>query len=299
MSNKQEKLYHKLPYPLKVAGLNLIALINYKKRFSNQFYLFLKEYNNLWFEEIEVIKKYQKDQLKNLLLECYCHSKWYKTIFEKAGVTKRDIEIDPFSALKKLPLLQKRERKEFVDEIINQNVERKTVAIGFTSGTSGSPTKDYLDAESIHRSFALWKRFHKTIGIKKTVKQIRFSGRLVVNPRTTKPPFWVYNFFEKQLLMSSYHLKELYIPSYIKKIKSFKPELIDGYPSAIYVIAKYINTNNINLNFKPKAIAVTAETLYDYQRFEIERAFGCHVFNQYASSEGSPFITECKRGIYI
>ena len=44
-------------------------------------------------------------------------------------------------------------------------------------------------------------------------------------------------------------LKELYIPSYIKKIKSFKPELIDGYPSAIYVIAKYINTNNINLNF--------------------------------------------------
>ncbi|GAA4282089.1 phenylacetate--CoA ligase family protein [Gaetbulibacter aestuarii] len=296
MSGKQEKLYHKLPYPLKVAGLNLKALINYRKRFSKDFHFFLNEYNNLWFEELEVIKKYQKEQLKNLLLECYCYSKWYKTKFDEAGVSKGDIELNPFSVLERLPLLQKSERKEFVDEIMNQNKDRKTEAIGFTSGTSGSPTKDYLDAESIHRSFALWKRFHTTIGIKETVKQIRFSGRLIVNPKTTKPPFWIYNFFERQLFMSSYHLKEKNLPDYVKKIKHFKPKLIDGYPSSIYVIAKYINTNNIRLNFKPKAIAVTAETLYDYQRLEIEIAFGCQVFNQYASSEGSPFITECTSG---
>jgi phenylacetate-CoA ligase len=296
MSNIQEKLYHKLPYPLKVAGLNLRALINYKKRFSKQFYFYLNEYNNLWFADIELIKKHQKEQLKTLLLECYHHSKWYKTILDRVGVSKSDIERDPFSVLEKLPLLQKNERKEFVDDIINQNIERKTVSIGFTSGTTGSPTKDYLDAESLYRSFALWKRFHNMIGISKTVKQIRFSGRLIVNPKTTNPPFWIYNFFEKQLFMSSYHLKESNLPSYIKKIKQFKPKLIDGYPSSIYVIAKYINTHNIKLNFKLKAIAVTAETLYDYQRLEIETAFSCQVFNQYASSEGSPFITECTSG---
>ena len=44
------------------------------------------------------------------------------------------------------------------------------------------------------------------------------------------------------------------------------------------------------------AITTTAETLYDYQRSIIQEFFQCKVYNQYASSEGSPFITECKSG---
>ena len=96
--------------------------------------------------------------------------------------------------------------------------------------------------------------------------------------------------------MSTYHLSDKNFIHYVNKIKKYKPELLDGYPSAIYLIARYINKNSIKLDFKPKAIAVTAETLYDYQRLEIEKAFNCKVYNQYASSEGSPFITECIKG---
>ena len=43
-------------------------------------------------------------------------------------------------------------------------------------------------------------------------------------------------------------------------------------------------------------INTTAETLMDFQREEIEKAFGCKVFNHYSSSEGAPFVTECPAG---
>ncbi|WP_024769160.1 phenylacetate--CoA ligase family protein [Aquimarina macrocephali] len=295
MGKLQEKIYNSLPYPFKFLLLNVKAYQNSKKRYTKEFDKFLKEYIDLWDADVNEIKKYQKERLSLLLSEALEYSDWYGKIMKDLGIEKKDIATDPFSVLRSMPILKKSERKSYPDQIVN--TKRTTDGIGHTSGTSGAPTINYLDTESINRSFALWRRFHHAIGLDtKRVKQVRFSGRLMVKPDVQKPPFWVYNYFENQLLMSTYHLKEENLKHYIKKLNDFKPILLDGYPSAIYILSRYINENNYTIDFTPKAIAVTAETLYDYQRFEIEKAFNCHVYNQYASSEGSPFITECTKG---
>lgn len=71
---------------------------------------------------------------------------------------------------------------------------------------------------------------------------------------------------------------------------------MDGYPSSLYEVARYINKYNIKLSFQPVAVFPTAEALLPHFRTEIEKAFNCRVFNQYASSEGAPFVTECTFG---
>ncbi len=295
MGKLQEKIYNSLPFPFKFLLLNVKAYQNNRQRYTKEFDQYLKEYFGLWNADNKVIKKYQEERLILLLSEALEYSDWYTKIMNELGVTKEEIIRDPYVVLNKMPILRKVDRKSNPDSIANK--KRNTDGVGYTSGTSGAPTINYLDSESIHRSFALWRRFHKTIGLEtKRVKQVRFSGRLIVRPDAKKPPFWVYNYFENQLLMSTYHLKEENLKHYIKKLNRFKPILLDGYPSAVYIISRYINENNVKLDFTPKAIAVTAETLYDYQRLEIQKAFNCHVFNQYASSEGSPFITECVEG---
>jgi len=295
MGKLQETIYQGLPYPFKVLLLNVKAYQNSKQRYTDDFEIYLKEYIELWNADLETINAYQKEKLEMLLTEASEHSSWYSDIMKELGITASDIQKDPFHVLQQMPILKKSERKTEYDAI--KNTKRPTDGVGYTSGTSGAPTINYLDKESINRSFALWRRFHKAIGLDtKRVRQVRLSGRLIVKPTTKTAPFWVYNYFENQLLMSTYHLKEDNLASYIKKLNKFKPELLDGYPSAIYIISTYINRHKIVLDFVPKAIAVTAETLYDYQRTEIEKAFGCHVYNQYASSEGSPFITECVDG---
>ncbi len=295
MGKMQEKIYNSLPYPFKFVLLNIKAFQNSKQRYTKEFDAFLKEYVDLWNADNASIKAYQKSRLILLLSEAFQYSDWYSKKMKELGITRTDIEENPYAVLQKMPILTKAERKTNPDILVNKS--RNTDGVGYTSGTSGAPTINYLDKESINRSFALWRRFHKSIGLDtKRVKQVRFSGRLIVKPDSKKPPFWVYNYFENQLLMSTYHLTDDNLGHYVKKLNRFKPILLDGYPSAIYIISRFINKNNLTLNFTPKAIAVTAETLYDYQRLEIEKAFNCQVYNQYASSEGSPFITECTQG---
>ncbi|MHA7059208.1 phenylacetate--CoA ligase family protein [Aquimarina sp. M1] len=295
MGKMQEKIYNSLPYPFKFILLNIKAFQNSKKRYTKEFDAFLKEYIDLWNADKDYINKYQENRLKVVLSEGLHYSDWYGKTMKKLGINVTDIEENPYDVLQIMPILTKTERKTNPDILVNKN--RPTDGVGYTSGTSGAPTINYLDKESINRSFALWRRFHKAIGLEtKSVKQVRFSGRLIVKPDAKKPPFWVYNYFENQLLMSTYHLTDDNLLLYVKKLNRFKPVLLDGYPSAIYIISRFINQNNLTLSFTAKAIAVTAETLYDYQRLEIEKAFNCKVYNQYASSEGSPFITECVQG---
>lgn len=292
----KEKIYRHSPIWLKTILLNLKASLNVKKRFTEDYYTYLKEYNDLWKADIEIVLAFQKNQLIQLLKECYRYAPFYQKRFNSLKISETDIESKPYEVLKSLPLLSKEDRKTKVKDIINQNPKRITDSITHTSGTSGSPTISYVDKESTARAFALWSRFHHNIGLKWDDKSIRFSGHLIISPTRKKPPFWIFNSREYQLFMSPYHLKKENLNSYVKKINNFQPLLLDGYPSSIYIISKFINNQNIKLSFIPQAIAVTAETLYDYQRVEIEKAFGCKVYNQYASSEGSPFITECTAG---
>lgn len=294
MVNLDESLYLKVPHILKIVFVNLKGFLNLRQRYTPEFYKYFNEYIELWKSDIDKINTFQVESLKNLLIEAFKYSDWYNKIMVEKDISLTEITTDPFSVLKKLPFLKKEELKNNLEEIVNTN--HKIIGVGHTSGTTGSPTKFYYGLEAINRSFALWKRFHKTIGLNIKERQVRLSGRFVVHPDKKKKPFWIYNYFERQLLMSTYHLTNDNLPVYIKKLNKFKPVLIDGYPTVIYVISKFINDNKLKLNFQPKAIAVTAETLYDFQRKEIEKAFNCHVYNQYASSEGSPFITECIKG---
>lgn len=292
----KDGVYRNAPYFVKVILLNIIALSNYKKRNTKGYSLFLKKYYDNWRLDIKDLENIQNDELKHLLKEAYFFSSYYQKIFNRNNVDIEDIENNPRNVLNRLPLLSKADRRSFSKEILNQNPKRKLIEIGYTSGTSGTPTENYLDQESIDRSFALWSRFHETIGIKKGMKSIRFSGRLIVNPEQKTGPFWVYNYFDKQLLMSTYHLTEKNLVHYIDKINKFTPQFLDGYPSAFYIIANFALKNGIKLQCKPIAITTTAETLYDYQRSIIQEFFQCKVYNQYASSEGSPVITECNYG---
>ena len=296
---KIASIFYKLPNPVKNLVTSYVAYKNTSLRKGG----FYKQYVNLfrksWTYTPAENQKLQKQLLQNLLTECFHYSSYYKKIFSESEISERDLQnTDPFLLLKKMPFLEKETLKTKLDDLENTNPKRKRDFVNYTSGTTGAPTKVYYDKESLQIGFALWRRFHDIAGLPEKFRSIRLSGRIFLTPDVSKPPYWIYNMVDKQLLMSTYHLSESRLGDYVKKINIYKPHLIDGYPSAVYVLAKYILANNIRLDFAPVAIATTAETLYHYQRIAIEKAFGCQVYNQYASSEGGSFITECKAGRY-
>lgn len=80
---------------------------------------------------------------------------------------------------------------------------------------------------------------------------------------------------------------------YVDALNEFKPHAIDGFFTSICDVASYIERHERALSFHPVAIFPTSETLTSTGRELLERVFGCKVYDQYASSEGAPFVTEC------
>ena len=108
--------------------------------------------------------------------------------------------------------------------------------------------------------------------------------------------FWRFNSAYNQKLYSTFDMRYENLDYYVTDLNKFAPEIINGFVSAIYQLAKYIIDQKRTIVFKPKAIFTTSETLLPIHRVIIEKAFQAKVFNQYASAEGAPFITECVAG---
>ena len=73
-------------------------------------------------------------------------------------------------------------------------------------------------------------------------------------------------------------------------------EYIVGYPSSINEICTMVKSKGLKSQFSVKVFFRIAETvLYEYSSV-IESVQVCKVVNQYASSEGAPFILECPVG---
>lgn len=295
-----KKVYEALPMPIKNLAISALGNMNKRKRYGkyyNEHLAFLRE--SQWWPH-EKLVEYQTKRLKELLIEVYEYVPYYRRILKELGLRANDIQNcnDSLEILKKMPFLEKQTLRSSLPDLINTNPKRKTVGTIHTSGTTGTPLNIPSDTESVQFSFAIWRRFHDWMGLPEKFKQVRFSGRIIINPKRDKPPFWVYNAPSKQLFMSTYHMNDTNLASYVEKLNEFQPDLIDGYPSAIFILSQFIIKNDIRLAFSPKAIATTAETLYDHQRETIQEAFKCKVYDQYASAEGAPFIAQCEHGKY-
>ena len=297
MKKYVKEIYYKLPYSIKNVAASIVGYNNCRKRYGKIYKDYLEYFRKNDNNE-SYYTSYQLSMLKDILLECMKYSDYYKELFYVNNISKEFIEKanDINEILERIPFLEKQVLKENMKTIINKNPNRKTIAITHTSGTTGTPMSVEHDKDSYQKTFAIWRRFHDSIGLPENFKSIRLSANKVVADDTSKPPFWVYNLANNQLLMSLYHMSETNLSYYVNKINEFKPDLIDGFPSAVYFIANHIEKNNLKIKFKPIAICVTSETIYDYQREVIERVFNCKVYNQYSSSEGSPWIQECKCG---
>ncbi|MCH4518268.1 phenylacetate--CoA ligase family protein [Staphylococcus haemolyticus] len=257
--------------------------------------LFEKQrYTSYYYDELEKLRDCQD----SLTLQEERMKSFYKMIKKNSGYYNLKLksfsdEID-LNNLKQYPLLTKEELRKHVKEIVIGD-PKKLIKLG-TGGTTGKSLRFYTSSYDMSRKIAYLDYFKEKHGVFRGMRRASVGGRKIIPKNQKKKVFWRYNEPLNQLLLSAYHLKEENLQYYIQKLNNFKPETLDGYTTALHRIAKYILDNEIKLDFKPIAIFPTAEALTDEMKRDIEKAFACPVRNQYASSEGAPFITENGNG---
>lgn len=286
-----KKIYKKSPVWLQNVIISVYGYKIHRQRYGEVYFstyneLISKDYTN-YSNEI----KNQEIELRAFLSHVVKNSVFYKNLYSDIDISS----IRTIQDLKKLPIVDK--------ELLRANIEKvytlkeKDGVVSFTGGTTGKSLKVIFTKDDFQKRMAYLDAFKYRVGIEHPfqVKKATFSGRDFVHSDTTKV-FWRYNRAYNQRLYSTFYLSEKNIPFYINDLNKFKPEILNGFVSAIYELSDFIHRNKIHLSFTPKAIFTTSETLLPHHRELIEQVFKSRIYNQYASAEGAPFITECIKG---
>lgn len=285
-------LYRKTPVSLQnlfisIYGYKLVVQrygAHYKSEYER---LIKKDYSN--YQELQ---DEQNRKLREFLSFAVENSSYFEKKYASVDISKIKTVLD----LRLLPILTKEELRKNVDSIMT--IKKKQGIVAFTGGTTGKSLEIVFTKEDMQFRMAFLDAFKQRLGIDvSSCRKATFSGREVVANKTNhKNIFWRYNAAYKQRLYSTFHLSKKTMNYYVQDLIRYKPEVINGFVSAIYELADYIERNTIKLEFDIKGVFTTSETLLEHHRVTIEKAFGAKVYNQYASAEGAPFITECEYG---
>lgn len=269
------KLYYNLPYFMKVIATSVVAKYKFNEKYGNYFKSYFK-----FLTENDIKIHDQKS--------CEEFEEFIKIIKKENNFYKIPVDFN----LNNIPIIDKSKVLLNYEKILRE----KPYKIVKSSGTSGCPLPVPYSQNVYQKEYAFWW-YHRSFGNVKMGDRIAtFAGHKIADVNHIKPPFWVYNYTENQMFFSSYHLSQKNLNYYLKQLNYFKPVFIHGYPSSIYIIAKYIIDNNIKLDFMPKMITTASETTLDFQRTAIEKAFKCKLYVWYGNTEYCGHITECPNG---
>jgi phenylacetate-CoA ligase len=121
-------------------------------------------------------------------------------------------------------------------------------------------------------------------------------GDQVADPKRSRPPFWHWDRFGRQMFMSTRHLCEANAPAMLAALRGAGPAMLRAYPSTVVELARLSEKTGYRLQLP--AVVTGSEPLYPVQRDVIERAFGCKVFDFYGMAERIAYAAQCAHGFY-
>ncbi len=167
-------------------------------------------------------------------------------------------------------------------------------AVGKTSGTTGTPLQILRSMESVLMENAFIRRHWEWSGYDDSSTRATLRGDMVVALDRRTPPFWFWNRYDRQLLLSSRHLTDDCVDPIIDRIEQARPAILQAYPSTAHTLSMYLARRGRSL--KIPFIYTASEPLYPHQRELIVERLGARIMDMYGMAERVAFATECEHG---
>jgi phenylacetate-CoA ligase len=234
----------------------------------------------------EKMQEFALKNVRDIVDYAYNNTEFYHEEFKKAGYLPNSI--NKLADLEFLPIVTKKKLREAISSktIFPNNTEIENLSASSTTGSTGEPLTVFYDeptnrtksvnfvrslelmgVKPFDRCLQIWRKkesgiIHKTLSFLKLYKGIS-----------------VVDIFDvKGSAINSEGLKGI-----VGEIKKFRPDTIHGYVSALYVLARYLKSNRIDI--RPKRVICCAEYLPHTVWDELKEIYRCPIYNLYGGTE--------------
>jgi phenylacetate-CoA ligase len=275
------RLYDALPPPLK----RPVAWVPFAVRVGPEYRKTLRflESSERWSAERHRVQ--QARSLRALLEGAVRNVPYYRRRY--AGL---DLS-DPWRALAAIEPIEKKtiqaDPRQFRDETLPDSATYVTS----TGGTTGRPLEIVLDRSGFQTEWAFMIAQWRRAGFVPGARRATFRGVAFPGGRTVQE-----NPVYDELQLSPFAMSDATLPAYVARIRAYRPGFLYGYPSALTILAKWVEAHP-EADFPPiHALLCGSENVQEGQREYLERVFGARFFSWYGMSEKVILAGECELG---
>lgn len=244
-----------------------------------------------WWND-KLLMEFQFSKLCQLLKHAQANVPYYRKLFSETGFKPENIR--SISDLTQIPLLDKsiiRNNSEEIKSEIARDLDRFN-----TGGSSGEPLIFYIGKKRVSHDVAAKWRATRWWGVDIGDPEIVVWGSPIELNVQDNIRILRDHLFRTKLL-PAFEMSEQKLDGFLEQIRAIRPKMLFGYPSALSHIATHAEAKGQNMNdLGIKVAFVTSERLYDEQRLQINRTFGCPVANGYGSRDAGFIAHECPQG---
>jgi len=238
------------------------------------------------------LEKLQVERLQTFLMDIGQNVPYYRVLFQERGFDPESVH--SLKALQQLPVTGKPEIRANSDALKADDAEG--LARFNTGGSSGEPLIFYIGNKRVSHDVAAKWRATRWWDVDIGDPELVVWGSPIELGSQDRVRQIRDNLFRTELL-PAFEMSSEKLDGFIRTIRTKRPKMLFGYPSAIAHIAAYADEQGIAMNdLGIKVAFVTSERLYDHQREKIETVFGCPVANGYGGRDAGFIAHQCPDG---
>ena len=258
----------------------ILQRISYLIKGDRRYRYYDKLKQNLSFSRNEMID-YQNQLIQKLVFHAYNKTLYYRDLMDDLDLSPNDIKTK--HDLKKLPVLSKSIIRQNIEELKSNDRYSEKLSEDISGGSTGNVAIIYKSPYFIQMSRAAGMRNNLLVDWYPADKSVWIWGAPYEHQQARESLITKIGLLlNRRLLFNAYNYSRKDFPSWVEKIKKFKPKIVYGYASILLEFSEFLIENEISLDSVLKVVS-TSETLQE--RDVIEKGFGCDVFDQYGCRE--------------
>ena len=242
-----------------------------------------------WFSRKD-LEQLQCYNLRRLLTYAYNYVPYYHRAFRERKLFPNDIK--SIEDLVKLPVLTKADIRMHKRDLVSKLYTDKDL-VPFRSGGSGDQIRFFVTKDQLSWEIAAEFRAYGWAGYSLGDNCFMFWASPIDLSKSKSFQKRVSKKLERVFIADTYIMSDKVLAKFAYLLLKKRPEIVRGYASSVYLMAKYLVDHNIE-SIRPRAVITTAETLFPSMRHTIEVAFGCEVFDFYGSREIGGMAADCE-----